>query len=77
MTKECSSCDYFRGYYSKTYCGFQFMKVAQRIKELRIEKGMTQKQLAQIVGCSQPMHNKRPMRRGYRYKHNKKHIGRT
>ncbi len=22
MTKECSSCDYFRGYYSKTYCGF-------------------------------------------------------
>lgn len=31
------------------------MKVAQRIKELRIEKGMTQKQLAQIVGCSQPM----------------------
>lgn len=22
MAKECSSCDYFRGYYSKTYCGF-------------------------------------------------------
>ncbi len=31
------------------------MKVAQRIKELRQERGMTQKQLAQIVGCSQPM----------------------
>lgn len=31
------------------------MKIANRIKELRLERGMTQKQLAQAVGCSQPM----------------------
>lgn len=31
------------------------MKIANRIKELRLERGMTQKELAQAVGCSQPM----------------------
>ena len=31
------------------------MKVAQRIKELRQERGLTQIQLAKLVGCSQPM----------------------
>ena len=31
------------------------MKVAQRIKELRLERGLTQIQLAKLVGCSQPM----------------------
>mgnify|MGYP002509015678 CR=1 FL=1 len=31
------------------------MKVALRIKELRLEKGFTQKKLAEMVGCSQPM----------------------
>jgi transcriptional regulator with XRE-family HTH domain len=31
------------------------MKVAQRIKELRIERRLTQVQLAKSVGCSQPM----------------------
>lgn len=31
------------------------MKVAQRIKELRTERGLTQVQLAKSVGCSQPM----------------------
>lgn len=31
------------------------MQIANRIKELRLEKGMTQKNLAALVGCSQPM----------------------
>ena len=31
------------------------MKVALRIKELRLEKGFTQKQLAEKVGCSASM----------------------
>jgi len=31
------------------------MIIATRIKELRTEKKMTQVQLAEIVGCSQPM----------------------
>lgn len=31
------------------------MKVALRIKELRLEKGFTQKKLAEMVGCRQPM----------------------
>ena len=31
------------------------MIIAQRIKELRIEKGFSQKDLSKMVGCSQPM----------------------
>ena len=31
------------------------MKIVQRIKELRTEKRLTQVELAQLVGCSQPM----------------------
>jgi transcriptional regulator with XRE-family HTH domain len=31
------------------------MIIAERIKELRVEKGMSQAQLAEMVGCSQPM----------------------
>lgn len=31
------------------------MIIAQKIKELRLEKGFTQKMLAEKVGCSQPM----------------------
>lgn len=31
------------------------MIISQRIKELRKERGLTQKQLAELVGCSQPM----------------------
>lgn len=31
------------------------MTISQRIKELRKEKRLTQVQLAQLVGCTQPM----------------------
>lgn len=31
------------------------MIIAQRIKELRTEKGFTQRELANLVGCTQPM----------------------
>lgn len=37
------------------FCYNFFMIIAKRITELRIEKGFTQKQLAEKVGCSQSM----------------------
>ncbi len=37
------------------FCYNTTMVIAQRIKELRRERGLTQAQLALMVGCSQPM----------------------
>lgn len=30
MTKNCALCEYFRGYYSKTYCGFYREKLCNK-----------------------------------------------